>query len=164
MESKVCVIGIGNEYRQDDGVGIYIARSLRRRQLPDAAVLEHQSEATALIERWQDFKTVILVDAVSSGEKPGTVFRFVIPPDRLPKSVFCASTHTFNIADCIELARTLNQLPRKLIVYGIEGKNFQMDEGLSKEVLMAAQKVIDDIQEEINDLTGIISSREDRHA
>ena len=123
MENKVCVIGIGNEYRRDDGAGIYVVRTLRKRRLPDALILEHQSEATGLIERWQDFKTVILVDAVSSGDKPGTIFRFVLPPDRLPKSVFCASTHTFNIADCIELARTLNQLPRTLIISLQENHN-----------------------------------------
>lgn len=148
----VCVVGIGNEYRRDDGVGIFIARSLRKRQMPNAAIQEHQREATGLIEQWRDFKTVILVDAVSSGAAPGTIHRFVIPPDELPKSIFYASTHTFGIADCLELARTLNQLPSRVVVYGIEGRDFQMGVGISKEVLLSSQKVIDDIQEEIDDL------------
>ena len=100
----VCVVGIGNEYRRDDGAGLFIARSLRKRQMPNTAIKEHQREATGLIEQWRDFKAVILVDAVSSGAAPGTIYRFVIPPDELPKSIFYASTHTFGIADCLELA------------------------------------------------------------
>lgn len=157
MKQNICVIGIGNEFRQDDGVGIYIARNLRKREMPDVAIMEHQTGGTDIISEWEGYQTVILVDAVSSGDNAGKTYRFVIPGDQLPKSVFCASTHTFNIADCIELARALNQLPEKLIIYGIEGKNFQMQEGLSKEVLIASQKVIDDISEEITDLIDVIN-------
>ena len=40
---------------------------------------------------------------------------------RLPMGQFRCSTHALGVAEAIELARALDRLPRKLIVFGIEG-------------------------------------------
>lgn len=46
------------------------------------------------------------------------------------------------MAEAIELARTLKQLPAKLIIYGIEGKHFAFGMGLSPEVEQATAEVV----------------------
>ena len=55
---------------------------------------------------------------------------------------FNFSTHGFGVAEAVELARSLNQLPPQLIIYGIEGKNFADGFGLSPEVEGAAAQVV----------------------
>jgi hydrogenase maturation protease len=52
----------------------------------------------------------------------------------------CYSTHAFGVAEAIELARALGQLPARFLVYGIAGKNFTAGCELS----LAAEKAIDE--------------------
>lgn len=143
------VIGVGNRHRGDDGVGLVVVRKLRVRPPANAAIREENGEGASLIEAWQGASVVVLVDAVQSGGKAGTIHRVDAVRQRIPSRFFHYSTHAFGVAEAVELARTLKQLPPRLIVYGIEGKNFQSGEGLSPEVENAAQKVVLRIRREL---------------
>jgi len=81
---------------------------------------------------------VIIIDATMSGEAPGTIHRFDASAQPIPKSSFRCSTHAFGVAEAIDLARALGNIPQRLMVYGIEGKNFAAVVGLSAEVEKAA--------------------------
>ncbi|MFN4217843.1 MAG: hydrogenase maturation protease [Candidatus Bipolaricaulia bacterium] len=148
-KSLVLVIGIGNPYRRDDAVGLIVARALRAKGLDHVEVLEMSGEGTALLEVWENAETVIVIDAVHSGAEPGTIFRFEAHHQPIPTEFFRCSTHNFGLAEAIELARSLGQLPRELIVYGIGGQDFTMGEGLSAVVARAAQEVTQRIGQEL---------------
>ena len=143
------VIGIGNAYRGDDAIGLTVARHLKERAPRDLEILEATGECTSLMEYWKDAKVVILVDALQSGTRPGTIFRFCTQSQRLPTRFSRHSTHALGIGEAIELARAMNRLPPCLIIYGIEGKNFQAGFELSPEVAAAVGKVGDCILEDI---------------
>jgi len=132
--SKVLMIGVGNEYRGDDGAGLAVARQLRKEAPPEINVVEETGEGTALVEAWKGADFVIVVDAIQSGASPGTIRRFDTEKEKFPTEVFSHSTHAFGISGAIELARTLKELPSHLIVYGIEGQNFAASEKLSPPV------------------------------
>jgi hydrogenase maturation protease len=143
------VIGIGNEYRHDDGVGLIVARSVKAFARDRIPVIEASGEGAALLEAWRERDRVFLVDAVSSRARAGTIYRLDAHQQSVPTEFFRYSTHAFNLAEAIELARTLQQLPNSLIVYGIEGENFTAGEGLSPTVLRSAEKVKTRILEEL---------------
>jgi hydrogenase maturation protease len=143
--SPILVIGIGNEYRGDDGVGLIVARALRAKNLPETLIIESRGDGAALMEAWEAASTVILIDAASSGAKLGTIYRFDATSQLLPMGFSFHSTHAFGVAEAIGLARALQQLPSCLIVYAIEGKNFSAGIGLSPEVAQAAQKVVEQV-------------------
>ena len=147
--SKICVIGVGNAFRGDDGVGLVVARQLRELALPGVIVLEQSGEGVALMEAWGDASHVIVVDAVSSGSEPGHIHRFEVAGQGLPDFFSGHSTHAFGLAEAIELARQLNRLPAQLIVYGVEGKSFELGRGLSPVVEAAAEIVIVQIAQEL---------------
>lgn len=136
------VIGIGNEFRDDDALGLLAVRELRRRDLPDLRVVEMDGEGAALIEAWRGSERVIIVDAAKSGDVPGIIHRFDIPPDHLPRKFLHNSSHEFGAADAIELARNLRCLPRHLILYGIEGEQFGTGVGLSDPVLKSIPELL----------------------
>ena len=148
--SSTVVIGVGNEYRGDDGAGITVARLLRERLKAQARVIEESGEGTALLDAWRGAATVILVDAVQSGAAPGTVHRFDASENPVPSGVFPCSTHAFGVAEAIEMARAFHELPPRLIVYGIEGENFANATGLSptveRSVAQVADRVISELQ------------------
>jgi hydrogenase maturation protease len=52
----------------------------------------------------------------------------------VPADLFTCSTHGFGVATAVELARALNRLPPRLVLFGIEGKEFGIGRGLSTEV------------------------------
>ena len=143
------VIGLGNAFRGDDGVGRVVARRLREVALPGVTVREESGEGAALMEAWMDAGAVILVDAVQSGAAPGTIHRLDATRTPVPSRFFHYSTHAFSVAEAVELARALNQLPPRLILYGIEGGDFTAGEQLSPEVAAAVDELLPRIRQEI---------------
>jgi len=146
---KVLLIGIGNEYRSDDGVGLVVARKIHEKLIPSVIVKEESGEGAALMESWQGFQNVIIVDAVSSGAIPGTIFRIDANKETVSIKFFHYSTHAFSVAEAVELARTMNVLPLKLVVYGIEGNNFSAGTAISLFVQQAVNKIIKQIVKEM---------------
>lgn len=149
----ILLIGVGSEYRSDDGAGLGAIRALKARELPDTLVIESPSDGAELMELWKPADKVILIDAVSSGGVPGTVYRFDAHSQPIPASLSFLSTHTFGLAEAIELARALHLLPQYLVVYAIEGHNFTLGTGLSCEVEKAVQEVVNKITCEVYALT-----------
>jgi hydrogenase maturation protease len=110
-------------------------------------VLEHEGEPVALVEVWSDAQEAVIVDAVSSGAAPGTIHRLDARRQRLPAALFRGSTHAFSLAEAIELARALERLPGRLLVYGIEGESFAAGSGLSPTVEQAVAEIVDELSE-----------------
>ena len=108
------------------------------------SVKEQSGEGTSLMEAWKDYSRVLIVDAVSSGSLSGSIHR-LDASKTIPSKFFSCSTHNFGVAEAIELARTLNQLPEHLRLYGIEGKNFEPGELLSPEVESVVEEVTNEI-------------------
>src|ERR1051326_3184018 len=115
MSRPILIIGIGNEYRSDDGVGLVVARELQAKKLPQTLVTECNGDGAGLMEMWESGTTVILVDAVSSGANPGTIYRLDALTQPIPAFFPFPSTHAFGVAEALRLARALDQLPRYLM-------------------------------------------------
>ncbi len=144
---KPLVIGIGNEYRRDDGAALEVVRRLRP---SGVRCLEESGEGAQLLERWKGADAVVLIDAVRSGAEPGTIHRFDAAAQPLPAAQFRGSTHAFSLAQAIELSRVLGELPRRVVVFGIEGKNFESGAGLSPEVEGALDEVARRVRSEVS--------------
>lgn len=139
------VIGVGNEYRHDDGVGLVIAQALKRKLMPHVTVLESTGGGVELIDAWRHYERVIIIDAVASGAAPGALYQINVGERPLPTEFLTQSTHTFGVAEAIELAHTLNCLPPHLLLLGIEGEDFTLGPGLSTSVARAVTVAVDNI-------------------
>jgi len=101
------------------------------------------------MDEWRNTNRVIVVDAVSSGNPPGTVYRFDVNAKPIPRKFFHYSSHSFGLAEAVEVERALNMLPHQIIIYGVEGKIFQQGTMISPETDIAAQKLITVILQEL---------------
>lgn len=135
------IIGLGNSRRRDDGAGIAAVRLLRDRKPGDTEIIECEDDPTALLDRWGGDDRVIVVDAASSGDEPGTIHRFDALAGPLPGRLFAVSSHALGLVEVVELGRALGRLPRTLTVYGVEGTDFDAGQGLSPEVGRAVSRV-----------------------
>jgi hydrogenase maturation protease len=146
----VVVVGLGNELRGDDGAGIAVARRLRRCALPaGVAVHEEHGDAVGLIDRIDSCGAALIVDCMRSGAAPGTVRRFDASREPLPPALRgAASTHALALGEAIELARVLGRLPRRVIVYGVEGDRYDTGAPLTAAVEAAVAPLADTIGSE----------------
>jgi hydrogenase maturation protease len=152
-KARIVVIGVGNPYRRDDAAGLVIAQRLRQEVPGHVTVMELEGEPTALLEAWSGAHAVVLIDAVFSGAEAGTIHRLDAQADAIPQELFRYSTHALSVAEAIELARALGQLPPKLVVYGIEGKDFSAGVGLSPEVEGRVAELAERVLRELPDGT-----------
>lgn len=136
------VIGIGNPDRGDDGAGRAVARRLRDLNPPGLEVLESDGEGTSLVCAWEGAHDVVLVDACRGAGAPGSVHRIELGQAERLDALSHASTHSFGVAGAVGLARALGRLPRRLIIYAIEGLRFGQGEGLSPHVSQAVAEVV----------------------
>jgi hydrogenase maturation protease len=158
--SQVLIIGIGNEFRRDDGAGIAVARALKALALPGVEVCERSGEGTDLIASWSERPLVFVVDAVSSGSRVGSVHRFELGaggelvPALPPSHIFRGTSHQIGLGEAIELGRVLGQVPSRLVIYGIEGAEFRDGVGLSDPVAKAVSDVVERIARECSTSDG----------
>jgi len=137
--SAVLVVGVGNLARGDDAAGLLVARRIRLRE-PRIEVVEVPN-ATDCLDALRRGERVIVVDAMRTGAPAGTVRRFDLQDEPLPASFSPGSTHALGLATAVELARALGTLPRRVVVYGIEGARFELGAAPSPEVLAAVDRV-----------------------
>jgi hydrogenase maturation protease len=145
----LALIGIGNRFRRDDAAGLEVAERLKATHPPGIRILEEEGEPTSLIEDFALMKEVLIVDAVSTGGKPGDLHRFDATDEPLPAEHFKSSTHALGVADAIELARELGRLPHRIGVYGIEGENFETGEGLTPAVEATVAALVGELHAEL---------------
>jgi hydrogenase maturation protease len=115
------VIGVGNPYRSDDGVGPAVVALLRSRDLPGVRLAESTGETGHLLDLWSGAALAIVVDAVRTADPhPGRVHRLSLtgtPDTGAPRT---ASSHGLRLGEAVELARALDRLPDRLLLYAVE--------------------------------------------
>jgi hydrogenase maturation protease len=144
------VIGVGNELRGDDCVGLLVAQRLRERAATQADVLVCEADPAELLTAWTGAELAIVVDTVVSGAAPGTIHRCDVSAAPLPTKLVGFSTHAFGVAEAIELARALDRLPGRTIVYGIEGSSFSAGAPLDPAIEPAVDETLTRIMAELD--------------
>lgn len=152
-DGKVLIAGIGNIFLGDDAFGVEVAQRMAARRWAENVTIRDFGIrgfdlGYALNEPWE---LVILVDALSRGEKPGTVF--VLEPDAADWErgiEECGiQPHGIDPLQAIRLAKSLGNVPERVLVVGCEPADLGGDEGnigLSTEVEAAVDAAIAEIE------------------
>lgn len=156
---RIVVIGVGNDFRHDDGVGRAVAARLTERssgrRLPPGTVLATCDGGPArLMELWEDAGLAIVIDAAyADPPHPGRVHRLTLdaPLDgsRLREGTATASSHGLGLGAAVELSRVLGRLPRRLVVYAVEGVDRSLGRGLSAPVTARVDALVRAVEEDV---------------
>lgn len=129
------VIGIGNSFRRDDGVGPAVAAELIARDPAGVRVITCAAEPAALLDAWDGAALAVLVDAVlvdaAAGDEPGRVRRCSLDDlvDAAP-----VSSHDLSVRQAYELSRVLGRAPRSVVVVTVDVADISHGRGLSPAV------------------------------
>lgn len=156
MDKDILVLGMGNTLLGDDGVGIYIVNELEK-IIGKHEGIDFESISWGgfrVIDVLQNYKTAIIIDAISSGKNPEGYIH-VLDKNNFLSSVRMVSFHDINFATAIEFAERMNiPVPSKFYIYGIEVRNADLfSESLSPAVQQAAENCINLVQRKITEIS-----------
>lgn len=138
------VLGLGNDLRGDDGIGLEISRRLMARDL-DRLVVEQPEDALAILGAFEGAALVVVVDAAQGGAAPGTIHRLEIAERALTRDLGRCSSHGLGLAEALALGEALGRLPPRLVVYAIEGASFDHGSAFST----AVATVLDEVERRV---------------
>lgn len=131
------VIGIGNEFRRDDGAGPAVLARLHGRVPDGVELLVSDGEPTGLIEAWARAPLAVIVDAVRAEPTvPGRLHRLVLHQAGTAE-MRTVSSHGLGLDSAIGLARALDRMPGTLIVHAVEAADLGQGPGLTPAVAAA---------------------------
>ncbi len=142
-DGRRVLIGIGNRDRGDDSIGPLVADAVRGRT-DRVVTMVREGDLAVLPLLWEPDDDVMIVDACRSDDEPGTIHH--IDPEALPIGVEL-STHGVCVAEAIQLARRLGQLPARLRVIGVTGRDFSfgpLSPGLRRRLPAVVEAVLDE--------------------
>ncbi|MFF7295473.1 hydrogenase maturation protease [Streptomyces sp. NPDC008265] len=147
---RTVVIGLGNEFRRDDGLGWAVAGLLERRaaqrQLPPGVVVARcDGDPGRLIALWEGAGLVIVVDACFPPlTRPGRTHRWAVGASGGLDLAAPArhSTHGLGFAEALRLSDALGRSPRHLIVYAVEGADQSTGMGMTAPVARAVPRLL----------------------
>jgi len=145
LNSVFAVVGIGNEIRGDDGVGVYIVKEAGKNfpgmfLVAGMAIENYVFKITGLPQ-----KKILLIDSVDFGERPG--YMELIPLSALRGQGI--STHSLSLN---KINVFFEEAGKEVMLLGIQGKNTQIGDIISQPVKKSAENIIDFFRKK---LTGI---------
>jgi hydrogenase maturation protease len=150
---RCVVIGVGNEYRRDDGFGpAVVARLAELRQadpkLSTVDLVASDGESTRLLDLWTGADLAVVVDAVRDGCDHGG-HRYELVLDELAglTGQRSASSHAISLGSTVELGQALGRLPRRLVVLAVGASEYGFGTGLTPEVAAAVEPVVERVRD-----------------
>jgi hydrogenase maturation protease len=143
---EILILGVGNPLMGDDGAGVRAVELLEKAHLPaHFQVQEIGTPGWSLGAWFEGYESVVLIDAVQMGLKPGAWQKIDLRETclRLPESAF--SLHQADLAGGLLLAQELDLLPRSLTLYGIEPADLTPGASLSPQVASSLPELVNSI-------------------
>lgn len=148
---ELLVVGCGNLLRGEDGVGPILVRHLWDGVVPDTVRLVDGGTAGMDVAfQMSGADRVVIVDAATTGEKPGTIYKIPGPAVEELPPLGGLHTHLFRWDNALAFARWLlgDDYPKDVTVYLIEVTDLAMGAELGPEVQTAMERVLHLIRRE----------------
>jgi hydrogenase maturation protease len=146
-KNKTLVLGIGNPYRRDDGIGPAVINRLQSENgLEGIDLLDGGTDGLSLIDYMKGYEKVIVVDAVNMGMASGEVRVFSPEEAKLTIKADALSTHGFGLAEVIALMEKL-EMNTDMRIIGIQAKDVSFGEGMSPEVSSKIEEILKLVKE-----------------
>ena len=128
----------------DDAAGILVLKMLSEKGLRRSIdVVDAGTGGMTLLHLLTRYDSVVIVDAVDMGLKPGELRTFS-PDDAISiKGERKFSLHEADVLETIMLARQLDQCPAKIAICAIQPRTIRPTRGLSKEVREKMPDLVD---------------------
>lgn len=143
-KDKILVLGLGNVLLNDEGIGVRVVNEMEKLDLPENVdVLDGGTGGFVLLSLFQEYQTMIIIDATLNDAKPGSIK--VLEPKfsaDFPKSM---STHELGMKDMIESAMLLEKVPKLFLVAVTVFPQQEMDMKVTPELEKQIPRIIETV-------------------
>ena len=136
MMNKICIVGIGNTLRSDDGIGAYIARAIETMDVPNVDCLTVHQLQTELVEELIHYDTIILTDAAEQD------LEIDFKPLGDMKNAI-SSSHHINAEMLYSVADKMFDKKLNIFLCAVKGENFEIGEKISSIAKERAKQAIE---------------------
>jgi hydrogenase maturation protease len=145
---NVLVMGLGNILLSDEGAGVKAIEELRDRyDCSDAVeIIDGGTMGLELLPYFEERSHILIIDAVKTGRKPGTIVRIDDPPAYFGSKT---SPHQIGLADVMGVAVITDIMPQYITLFGIEPKQLSTGLDLSTEVAQNLSRLVDRVVAEL---------------
>jgi len=134
---RIAVVGVGNEMRKDDAVGVQVAKKLRGKLSRQFRLIEAGTIPESYIDKVRESRPthVLIIDAAQIGTNPGNS-RLLSPSKVKGLSI---STHTLPLNVFAEFVK--KETGSKIKILAVQPKDLEFGEGLTDEVARTVEKL-----------------------
>lgn len=150
---RVLVLGLGNVLLGDDGLGPVALARLEHdyRFAPEVRLVDGGTLGLTLLDELAQAKHAILVDAVATGEAPGTLVR--LDGDAVRDAVReRLSVHQVGVADLLDVARLVGCYPDSVVLLGLVPGSISLHVGRTAAVESALSGLVSAVAREVRSL------------
>ncbi|MEO7119425.1 MAG: hydrogenase maturation protease [Candidatus Limnocylindrales bacterium] len=142
MSGKTLVAGVGNIFLSDDAFGVEVVRRLAGRLVPEGVtVSDYGIRGIHLAyELLEGYDRLILIDAISRGGEPGTIY--LLKPDEMPPTGAVADAHGMEPMAVFAYLASIGGEPIPTHIVGCEPATLDENIGLSEPVEKAVEEAI----------------------
>lgn len=147
------VLGVGNVLLMDEGVGVRALNELQRRYSfsDDIEFLDGGTAGIELLRHIQNREQLIIIDAMTCDQPPGTVVR--VAGEDVPKAFrIRISPHQLGLSDLLAAAMLTDDLPEKLVLFGVEPESIDIGLELTATVEACLDKLITAVADELRSM------------
>ncbi len=150
------IIGCGNSNRRDDGVGVYVAQTLKQflaeNPREKVKVFDAGTGGIDVMFHARGSTSLVIIDAGKTGSEPGSIYE--VPGDELlAEREVSYSLHDFRWDHALYTGRKIfrEDFPRDVTVYLIEAESLDLGLELSPRVRDAGDNVIERLKKVIDE-------------
>lgn len=146
----ILVLGIGNVLLTDEGIGVRALKEIERRYSfsDDVELLDGGTAGIELLRHIRHRKHLIIIDAMTFDQKPGTVMR--VEGEDVPAAFRTRiSPHQLGLSDLLAAAMLTDELPENLVLFGVEPESIDIGLDLTDTVEASVDKLIGAVTDEL---------------
>ncbi len=149
----ILVLGIGNALLGDESVGVKAVEELGRRYVfaPAVELLDGGTAGMELLAYIRNRDVVLIIDAMRFDAPPGAIGR-VEGADVPAAFRNRISPHQLGLSDLLAAAMLTDELPDRLVLFGVEPQSLEPGFALSPPVAASFEKLLAAVVEELRGL------------
>ena len=151
-QEEILVLGLGNTLLRDEGLGVRTLERLGSRyRFPDQVrLMDGGTRGLDLLPYLAGTDGLLIIDAVNSGDPPGTLMRFEGQELAHTLSVKM-SVHQVGMQELLAAAELSGTLPRHVVLWGMQPAKIAWGEDLSTPVASAMDRLVQAVAAELKD-------------
>ena len=145
-KTDIAILGLGNIFMQDEGIGVHIANLLNIDYTftPPVKIIDGGTTGTDLLPYFEDSKKILIIDAVNFEEKPGHI-DIIYDDDILTMLTTKLSLHHLGLSDVLSMIKLLDIKPDVICLVGIQPYHMELSLEVSAEIKNDYDQILDSV-------------------